>query len=102
MVGRAAYQDSWLLARLDERLYGGAAVSEPSVLAAFERYIARELAAGTPLRAMTRHLLGMRTGRAGGRRWRRDLVEIGDGSSGLENLRALLCRATEAPSASAA
>jgi len=102
MVGRAAYQDSWLLARLDERLYGGPAVSEPTVLAAFERYVARELSAGTPLRAMTRHLLGMRTGRAGGRRWRRDLVTVGDGSSGLENLRALLSRAIEGPSASAA
>jgi tRNA-dihydrouridine synthase A len=102
MVGRAAYQDSWLLARLDERLYGGAPVSEPAVLAAFERYVARELAAGTPLRAMTRHLLGMRTGRAGGRRWRRELVTVGDGSSGLENLRALLGRHAEGPAASAA
>ena len=102
MVGRAAYQDSWLLARLDERLYGGVPVSEPAVLAAFEQYVARELAAGTPLRAMTRHLLGMRTGRAGGRRWRRDLVTVGDGSSGLDNLRALLNRAAEGPSASAA
>lgn len=102
MVGRAAYQDSWLLARLDEHLYGSAPAREPAVLAAFERYVARELAAGTPLRAMTRHLLGMRTGRAGGRRWRRDLVEIGDGSSGLANLRALLDRSCEGPSASAA
>ena len=102
MVGRAAYQDSWLLARLDAHLYGGSPVSEPAVLAAFEQYVARELGAGTPLRAMTRHLLGMRTGRAGGRRWRRDLVEIGDGASGLENLRALLCHHTEGPSASAA
>jgi tRNA-dihydrouridine synthase A len=102
MVGRAAYQDSWLLARLDERLYGGPPVSEPAVLAAFEQYVARELSAGTPLRAMTRHLLGMRTGRAGGRRWRRDLVTVGDGSSGFNNLRALLNRAAEGPSASAA
>src|SRR6187551_3326933 len=102
MVGRAAYQDSWLLSRLDERLYGGVPISEPAVLAAFEQYVARELAAGTPLRAMTRHLLGMRTGRAGGRRWRRDLVTVGDGSSGLDNLRALLNCAAEGPSASAA
>src|SRR5262245_26808973 len=92
MVGRAAYQDSWLLARLDERLFGGPPVTEPAVLEAFERYVARELAVGTPLRAMTRHLLGIRSGRAGGRRWRRELVEIGDGSRGLENLRALIER----------
>ena len=90
MVGRAAYQNSWLLARLDERLYGGPPATEPAILEAFERYVARELGVGTPLRAMTRHLLGMRSGRAGGRRWRRDLSLIGEGPLGLENLRALV------------
>ena len=90
MLGRAAYQDSWLLARLDERLFGGAPASEPKILEAFERYAARELGLGTPLRAITRHLLGMRSGRAGGRRWRRDLSCLGDGPRGLENLRALV------------
>jgi tRNA-dihydrouridine synthase A len=90
MLGRAAYQDSWLLARLDERLFGGTPASEPKILEAFERYVARELGLGTPLRAMTRHLLGMRSGRAGGRRWRRDLSCLGDGPRGLENLRALV------------
>jgi tRNA-dihydrouridine synthase A len=90
MLGRAVTQDSWLLARLDERLYGAPAVSEPAVLGAFEQYAARELGVGTPLRAMTRHLNGMRCGRVGGRRWRRDLGALGDGSRGLENLRALV------------
>jgi len=90
MLGRAAYQDSWLLARLDERLFGGTPASEPKILEAFERYAARELGLGTPLRAMTRHLLGMRSGRAGGRRWRRELSCLGDGPRGLENLRALV------------
>jgi tRNA-dihydrouridine synthase A len=90
MVGRAAYQDSWLLARLDERLFGGLPASEAAVLEAFERYVERELRSGTPLRAMTRHLLGMRCARAGGRRWRRELAAIGDGARGLEKLRALV------------
>jgi tRNA-dihydrouridine synthase A len=90
MVGRAAYQDSWLLARLDERLFGGPPVREAAVLEAFERYAARELESGTQLRAVTRHLLGMRSGRAGGRRWRRGLAALGDGARGLANLRALV------------
>jgi tRNA-dihydrouridine synthase A len=90
MLGRAAYQDSWLIARLDEHLFGGAPVDEAEVLAAYERYVARELARGTPLRTMTRHLLGMRSGRPGGRRWRRALSELGDGSRGLDELRALV------------
>ena len=90
MLGRVAYQDSWLLARIDEHIFGGAAPAEAEVLAAFERYIARELERGTPLKAMTRHLLGMRSGRAGGRRWRRALGELDDGSRGLDDLRALV------------
>ena len=91
MIGRAAYEDSWVLARIDERLFSGPRVVESEVLAAFERYVARELDAGTPLRTMTRHLLGMQSGRAGGRRWRRALSELTDGRRGLEGLRALVC-----------
>jgi tRNA-dihydrouridine synthase A len=90
MIGRAAYQDSWLLARLDARLFGGTPAAEADVLAEYERYIARELERGTPLRAMTRHLLGMRSGRDGGRRWRRELGELTAGGGGLDDLRALL------------
>jgi tRNA-dihydrouridine synthase A len=100
MLGRAAYQDSWLLARIDEHLFGGDPASEAEVLAAFERYVAGELERGTPLRAMTRHLLGMRSGRAGGRRWRRGLGELGEGSRGLDDLRALV-RALPAGAAAA-
>jgi tRNA-dihydrouridine synthase A len=102
MLGRAAYQDSWLLARIDEHLFGGAPVSEADVLAAYERYVARELTRGTPLRTMTRHLLGMRSGRAGGRRWRRALSELGDGSRGLDGLRSLFRTVALGASSSAA
>jgi tRNA-dihydrouridine synthase A len=90
MIGRAAYQDSWLIARLDAALFGGTPVTEAEVLAAFERYVAREIESGTPLRAMTRHLLGMRNGREGGRRWRRQLGELTEGSRGLDDLRSLV------------
>jgi tRNA-dihydrouridine synthase A len=90
MIGRAAYEDSWLLALLDARLFDSRAPGEAHVLAEFERYVARELALGTPLKAMTRHLLGMRSGRAGGRRWRRELGLLADGSRGLDELRRLM------------
>jgi tRNA-dihydrouridine synthase A len=90
MLGRAAYQDSWLLARIDARVFGGQPADEGAVLATFERYVAGELERGIPLRSMTRHLLGMRCGRAGGRRWRRYLSEIGEGARGLDKLRALV------------
>jgi tRNA-dihydrouridine synthase A len=99
MLGRAAIQDSWLLAHIDERLFGGTVPTESAVLEAFERYVARELERGTPLRAMTRHLLGMRSGRAGGRRWRRGLGELNEGSRGLADLRALMRTVTSAATA---
>jgi tRNA-dihydrouridine synthase A len=99
MLGRAAYQDSWLLARLDQLVFGAPAPEESVVLAAFERYIASELERGTPLRAMTRHLLGMRSGRAGGRRWRRALGELEEGRRGLDGLRALVQNVTSVASA---
>jgi tRNA-dihydrouridine synthase A len=90
MIGRAAYQDSWLLARLDTQLFGGRIPVEAEVLARFERYAAREVERGTPLKAMTRHLIGMRSGRAGGRRWRRELGLLTNGVRGLGELRGLV------------
>jgi tRNA-dihydrouridine synthase A len=89
MIGRAAYQDSWLLAHLDARLHDGRVPAERDVLASFERHVERELACGTPLKAMTRHLLGMRSGRPGGRRWRRELGMLAEGARGLNQLRRL-------------
>ena len=99
MLGRAAIQDSWLLARIDEHLFGAPPPEEPQVLRAYERYVAAELERGTPLKVMTRPLLGMRSARPGGRRWRRGLTELGDGSIGLDELRALV--RTFAPTATA-
>ena len=92
MLGRIAYQDSSLLAEVDARIHGVDAPLENLVLAQYVRYVASEIAGGTPLKSMTRHLLGMRTGRPGGRRWRRALGEI----DGIEEL-ATLVRETGAP-----
>ncbi|HJR71177.1 MAG TPA: tRNA dihydrouridine(20/20a) synthase DusA [Gammaproteobacteria bacterium] len=100
MIGRAAYEDSWLLARLDAALSGAAVAAEADVLACYERYVAQELARGTPLKAMTRHLLGMRNGRVGGRVWRRALSELADGAPGLESLRRLVQTFALAPALS--
>jgi tRNA-dihydrouridine synthase A len=85
MLGRIAYQDSSLLAEIDARVHGDLAPSEAVVLAQYVRYVAGEIESGTPLKAMTRHLLGMRTGRPGGRRWRRALGEL-DGVEALTRL----------------
>jgi len=76
MLGRLAYQDSSLLADIDARVHGGDAPREAVVLAQYVRYVAEEIEIGTPLKMMTRHLLGMRAGRPFGRRWRRALGEL--------------------------
>jgi len=91
MLGRAAYQHPYLLAELDRRLYGGEAPpSRERVLEAILPYAERELAAGTPLRAITRHLMGLYLGLPGARAWRRMLSQLADGARGLDALRRYL------------
>ena len=77
MLGRAAYHEPWLLSELMQPVFGRApAFDDPvEVVHAYLPYVARELAAGTPLHSMTRHLLGIFQGRPGARAWRRHLSE---------------------------
>jgi len=78
MLGRAAYADPLFVGRLDARLYGGSAPGIDSLLAAYAAYMQREHAGGTPLRAMTRHLMGLFRHRPGARRWRQRLASAGN------------------------
>jgi len=76
MMGRAAYQEPWRLLAVDPALYGEA-TSFPSPKAAAEAlipYIERELARGTRLNAITRHVLGLFRGVPGARAFRRHLA----------------------------
>ncbi|WP_431023897.1 tRNA dihydrouridine(20/20a) synthase DusA [Halomonas sp. H5] len=77
MVGREAYQNPWLLAGVDEALYGepGPAASRHAAAQAFRPYIARRLEEGARLNHLTRHLLGLFQGCPGGRKFRRHLSE---------------------------
>lgn len=78
MIGREAYQNPFLLAALEQALFDGEAVSRASVITRYASYVERELAGGTPLRSMTRHILGLFNGLPGARRWRRVLSEQQD------------------------
>jgi len=76
MIGRQAYHDPWFLADLDRAL--GVTPSLPSrraVIDAMRPYIERELEAGTELKHITRHILGLYAGRPGARAWRRYLSQ---------------------------
>jgi tRNA-dihydrouridine synthase A len=90
MLGRAAYNRPRLLGAIDAALFPNAAeVTNADVLNSYLGYVARELARGTPLKAMTRHLMGLYAERPGGRRWRRALSELPEGRAGLERLNVL-------------
>ncbi|HEX7776587.1 MAG TPA: tRNA dihydrouridine(20/20a) synthase DusA [Parvibaculum sp.] len=77
MLGRAAYQTPYVLADVDRRFYGDARppLSRHEVLDAFMPYVEHELAAGTHLHAMSRHILGLFQGMPGARAFRRHISE---------------------------
>ena len=77
MIGRAAYQNPWILAGADHRLLGQS-IRQPereSVVRALLPYAARQCAQGVPVKAITRHILGLFNGLPGARAWRRHLSE---------------------------
>ena len=92
MLGRAAYHDPMLIAALDRRLFTPARppLTRRAALEAYCDHAAHELALGTPLRALTRHLHGLYAGLPGGRRWRRELGLLPNEPNGLAALRALV------------
>jgi tRNA-dihydrouridine synthase A len=75
MIGRAAYHSPWLLADVDRRIFGAATPlpERAAVLSQYVEYMGRELAAGTPVTALVRPLLGLFQGEPGARAWRRTL-----------------------------
>jgi tRNA-dihydrouridine synthase A len=79
MLGRAAYQEPWRLLVVDSELFGEAAphASMKDVFEAMMPYIARELAQGTRLHAITRHFVGAFHAVPGARAFRRHLAEHG-------------------------
>lgn len=77
MVGRAAYDDPFALAAADRELFGDA--DEPPtrrrVVAELLPYAEELVRRGEPVSRITRHVLGLFTGRPGARAWRRHLSE---------------------------
>jgi tRNA-dihydrouridine synthase A len=76
MIGRAAYQEPWRLIAVDPLLFGEAApcATAAEAVAALVPYIERELARGTRLHAITRHLHGVFRAVPGARAFRRQLA----------------------------
>ncbi len=89
MIGREAYHNPWMLAEADGVIFGAPVTtrSREDVLEEFLPYMEAELARGTPLRSMTRHMLGLYQGMPGARHWRRELSEGIAKGGGLERVR---------------
>ena len=77
MLGRAAYERPYILSEVDRRFFGSAHAvrTREEIVLEFMPYLAAELAKGTPLARMTRHMFGMFHGQYGGRLFRRILFE---------------------------
>jgi tRNA-dihydrouridine synthase A len=76
MMGRAAYREPWRLLAVDPLVFGvpAPAASAKAVAGALVPYIERELAAGTRLYAIVRHVLGLFHAVPGARAFRRMLA----------------------------
>jgi tRNA-dihydrouridine synthase A len=76
MMGRAAYQEPWRLLSVDPMVFGEDTPfgSQRAAVEAFIPYVEAELARGTRLHSITRHMLGLYQGIPGARAWRRHLA----------------------------
>jgi tRNA-dihydrouridine synthase A len=74
MVGREAYHNPWAMADWDTRFWGNSHATPPNrddVEAAMVAYMERQSTEhGTPWPHIARHMLGLRNGTPGARRWR--------------------------------
>lgn len=79
MVGREAYHNPYLLAEVDQRLYGVnyPVISRQQVVESLIPYIQKQLRDNQSVRlnSITRHILGLFHGEYGARLWRRHLSE---------------------------
>jgi tRNA-dihydrouridine synthase A len=75
MMGRAAYQEPYRLLAVDPKLFGESApaASMKAAVEAYLPYVEGELAKGTRLHAITRHMLGLFRAVPGARAFRRHL-----------------------------
>jgi tRNA-dihydrouridine synthase A len=71
MVGREAYHNPWMLTQWDKALgHQSSVLSHDIVEAQMVDYMVKQSALGVPWFAVSRHILGLRHGQAGARKWR--------------------------------
>jgi tRNA-dihydrouridine synthase A len=75
MLGRAAYHDPFVLAQTEHALYGTPLPDRDEILYRMQPYIEAQLARGTALKHIGRHVLGLYLGLPGARAFRRTMSE---------------------------
>lgn len=76
MLGREAYHNPYLLAQLEQEIFGNENVlSREEIVSALIPYIKEILSEGGRLNSVTRHVLGLFKGESGANHWRRYLSE---------------------------
>ncbi len=78
MIGRAAYDDPWIFADADRRVFGDLEATAPTrheVAQQMAEYAAEQIDRGEKLHKVTRHMLGLFAGQPGARRYKRHLSE---------------------------
>jgi tRNA-dihydrouridine synthase A len=75
MLGRAAYHDPYVLARVEKALFGTPLPDRDDILHRLEPYVAEQIRRGNALHHIGRHVLGLYLGEPGARSFRRYLSE---------------------------
>jgi len=96
MLGRAAYHDPYLLTTAEAALFGNPPPARARIVQAMFEYAREEVAHGTSLRAIARHLLGLYHGQPNARLWRRMLSDAGMLAGNRPELLLQALQATEA------
>lgn len=100
MIGREAYSNPYLLAEVDQQLYGSLrpVISRAEVMEQFKEYCIEQLAKGARLNHLTRHILGLYQGLPGARQFRRVISEQAHKpGAGIEVLERALAVVNELP-----
>ena len=100
MLGREIYHNPYLLAEVDQRIYGidRPVITREQVIEGFIAYAEEQLAKGVRLNYITRHILGLYQGLPGARKFRRVISEQAHKpNAGIEVIKAALNSLNELP-----
>ena len=74
MIGREAYQNPWFLAEIEREFFGHEPPAPEEIVRMMIPYIERQQRDyGTPVKSITRHMLGLFQGQRGAKKWRQYL-----------------------------